>query len=126
MPFVPRVALRKAIFGAAACVWLGVACSGQGIVDVRHQPSGTTWITLGDELRVTLGNVGPAEYASPPTLSSNVLSFLDVSVIPPFNPGGPTQQFRFRAASRGQAIITFRRMLDTSIVSKVVDTVNVR
>src|ERR1043165_8589192 len=98
MPFVPRIA-------AAACVWLGAACSGQGIVDVRFQPSGTTWITLGDELRVTLGNVGPAEYASPPTVSSNVLSFLDVSVIPPFNPGGPTQQFRFRAASRGQAII---------------------
>ena len=77
-------------------------------------------------MRVTLGNVGPAEYASPPTVSSNVLSFLDVSVIPPFNPGGPTQQFRFRATSRGQAIITFRRMLDTSVVSKVVDTVNVR
>ena len=125
MLFVPRVALRKAIFGAATCAWLGVACNGQGIVDVRFQPSGTTWITLGDELRVTLGNVGPGEYASP-TVSSNVLSFLGVSVIPPFNPGGPTQQFRFRATSRGQAIITFRRMLDTSVVSKVVDTVNVR
>jgi len=81
---------------------------------------------LGERIDVTLGNVGPAMYDSPPGISSDALTFLSVDVVPPYNPGGPNQRFRFRAAERGVAIVTFRRMLDQDVVSLVVDTVMVR
>jgi hypothetical protein len=43
--------------------------------------------------------------------------------VPPYNPGGPTQRFRFMAARTGEAVLTFRRMLGDSLVSVVEDTV---
>jgi hypothetical protein len=59
-------------------------------------------------------------------VSSTSIRFVSVDVIPPFNPGGPTQQFRFSASHTGDAIITFRRVMGDSLVSTVVDTVVVR
>jgi len=103
-----------------------VACSPAATVgpevDGRSQ---TISVAVGQELRITLGNVGPAQYESPPHLSSAALTFLGEEVIPPFTPAGPTQQFRFSASRRGQAIVQFRRVLGDSVVSVVEDTVNV-
>jgi hypothetical protein len=81
---------------------------------------------VGETVDVTLGNAGPATYESPPGISSDVLTFLSVDVVPPNNPGGPNQRFRFKAETRGVAIVTFRRTLDQDLVSVVVDTIMVR
>jgi hypothetical protein len=86
----------------------------------------TFFLGIGQELRVVLGNVGPALYESPPRLSSTAISYVGVEVIPPFNPGGPTQQFRFRGDRSGETIITFRRLLGDSLVGTVSDTIEVR
>lgn len=111
----------------AFCALLTLACSTDGIVSVSpNSASRTIAAAVGQELRISLGNVGPAEYESPPQISSPVLMFLGVDVIPPFNPGGPTQQFRFEAMGTGQAIVHFRRLLEDSVVSTVDDTVQIR
>jgi hypothetical protein len=70
-----------------------------------------------------LSTVGPDEYASPPANSSPALVFLDEADVGLPNPGGPTQQFRFRAAAPGTAILTFTH---TESSRTVVDTVVVR
>lgn len=113
---------------ASCCIGLVLLLA--ACADIVSVPSDgrsrTVAVAPGQELRVTLGNIGPAQYESPPQISSDALTFLDVQVIPPFNPGGPTQQFRFRGASRGQAIVHFRRLLGDSVIFTVEDTVNVR
>lgn len=109
-------------------LWLAlvVACAADGIVSVPpNSGSKSVSIAVGQELRITLGNVGPAKYESPPQISSSVLTFLRVDIIPPFTPGGPTQQFSFKAVRRGQAVVHFRRLLGDSLVSFVEDTVRV-
>jgi hypothetical protein len=106
---------------------LTVACGADTMVSVAADSrSQTLSVAVGQELHVTLGNVGPAQYASPPQISSAALTFLGVEVIPPFTPAGPTQQFHFRASNRGVAILQFRRVLGDSVVSAVEDTVQVR
>lgn len=107
-------------------LWLTlvVACGADRIVSVPPASlSRTVVVAVGQELRITLGNVGPAQYESPPQISSLALTFLGVDVIPPFTPAGPTQQFRFQAVSAGQAIVHFRRLLGDSVVSFVEDTI---
>jgi hypothetical protein len=121
---------------ASARVWraalalrsVGVfACSANNIVSVQADGHNRTIAaTVGQEVDVTLGNVGPAEYVSPPDISSGALAYLGVDVVPPFNPGGPTQRFHFRAVGAGQAVVDFRRMLGDSLISVVEDTVQVR
>ena len=91
--------------------------------DSQNQPISAV---VGQEIDITLRNVGPASYASPPLISSGALTYLGVDVVPPYNPGGPTQRFRFKAVATGQAVIEFRSMLGDSVVSVVKDTVEVR
>jgi hypothetical protein len=110
----------------SCCILLFAACAAEIVSVASDSGSRTIPVSVGQELRVTLGNVGPAEYESPPQISSPALTFLDVQVIPPFTPGGPTQQFRFRAVARGQSIIHFRRLLGDAVVYTVEDTVEVR
>ena len=112
---------------AALALVCSIACGADRIVSVAADGgSRTVGLAVGEELRITLGNVGPAQYESPPRISSSALEFVNVEVIPPFNPGGPTQQFRFQAVRAGQAIVRFRRLLSDSLVSFVEDTVQVR
>ena len=104
-----------------------LACETDHIVSVPWEGIGRTIaVSVGQELRITLGNVGPAQYESPPQISSAVIRFVDVQVVPPFTPAGPTQQFRFLAVSPGQAVIRFRRLLGDTVVSFVEDTVRIR
>lgn len=118
-------AFMRRLFVSSA-VALTVACGADRIVDVSAgSGSRTVTVAIDEELRITLGNVGPAEYESPPQISSAALKFLGVDVIPPYTPAGPTQQFRFVALTRGQTIVDFRRMLGDSVVSVVEDTVQV-
>ena len=78
---------------------------------------------VGDEIEITLRTIGSGDYVSPPAISNSVVLFLDVSSVGPPVPGGPTQRFRFRAASGGTAVITFTNTGDGPTVS---DTVVVR
>jgi hypothetical protein len=103
------------------------ACGADAIVSAPADgKSRTIFASVGQEVQITLGNVGPAMYESPPQISSGAVAFIGVEVIPPFNPGGPTQQFRFHAAQPGDAVIHFRRVLGTDVVSVVDDTIRVR
>jgi hypothetical protein len=108
-------------------VALVLACNADRIILVPpDSQSRTVLVAVGQEFRVTLGNVGPAQYESPPQISSAAVMFLGVDVIPPFTPAGPTQQFRFKAISPGQSIIHFRRLLGESVVSFVEDTIRIK
>jgi hypothetical protein len=107
-------------------VALVVACGADRIVSVSADgQSRTVSVARGQEVRITLGNVGPAIYESPPQISSAAVTFLGVDVIPPFTPAGPTQQFRFHAVSTGQAVIHFRRLFGDSVVAMVDDTIKI-
>jgi hypothetical protein len=114
----PRVLLSVIVF-------VIIACSADAVLgaDSRSQSISAR---VGQQVEVTLGNVGPAIYESPPMISSNVVTYLGVDVVPPYNPGGPTQRFSFKAVGAGQAVVTFRRTLDGALVSVVEDTVKVR
>ena len=103
------------------------SCGSDGITSIVGTTSQTIVAELGDEVQITLGNVGPGEYVSPPQISSTVLTFLSVDVVPPFTPAGPNQRFRFKTNARGQAIVSFRRFLnDSQLGPSVDDTVKVR
>jgi hypothetical protein len=113
--------VRVAMSALALC-----ACSADTIVDVPADGrSHTIAAAVGQQVDITLQNVGPAIYATPPLISSRAVSYLSVDDVPPNNPAGPTQRFRFKATSTGEAIVTFRRMLGDSLVSVVEDTVRV-
>jgi hypothetical protein len=101
------------------------ACSGKDPVSVSIEGSTSQSLTVpaGTRFSVTLQTIGPGEYASPPTVSSEAVRFLDVSVVSPYVPAGPTQRFRFDATTRGKAIIVFQH---TTTNRTVEDTVNVR
>jgi len=103
------------------------ACAGDGPTGIRvDDRNQTVAARVGQDLDITLGNVGPAMYVDPPHISSAALTYLGVSVIPPYTPAGPTQQFRFRAAEAGVAVVTFRRVLRDELVAVVEDTIRVR
>lgn len=102
-----------------------ISCGADGVLGLNGQ-SQTHSARVGQEIEVTLGNVGPAIYESPPGVSSSAVAFLSVDVVPPFNPGGPTQRFRFKAISAGVAIVSFRRTLSGTLVSVVEDTIQVQ
>ena len=95
-------------------------------VSVAGQSSRTIAVAVGQEIDVTLGNVGPAVYVSPPRISSGALTFLGVEDALPHVPAGATQRFRFKAVRRGQAIVTFTREPWHSMVRVVEDTFQVR
>ena len=92
-------------------------------VSIKGSTSQTLIVPAGTEFTVTLQTIGPGEYGSPPTLSSGAVHFLDVSLVSPYVPAGPTQRFRFDATTRGKAIIVFQHTGNTRTVE---DTVDVR
>lgn len=122
---------RHWLCAATAIALATLACqsgtTGPTTVDVPgDNVSRTVRLAPGSELRVVLGNVGPGTFEAPPMVSSPILRFLGDSVIPPYTPAGPTQQFRFVALGPGIAILHFRRVLENSVIAVVEDTVEVR
>jgi hypothetical protein len=128
MPHLPRSLRRitpggtRAAVAAVATLLLG-ACGDGDPVSVSDGGSRTIPARVGLEIVVTLQTVGPGEYASPPSVSSPSVRFLDVSQADVAVPAGPTQRFRFLAVSRGRAVITFRHTAQARVVE---DTVDVR
>ena len=60
--------------------------------------------TVGEELDITLGTVGPGNYGTP-QVSSPAVQYEDVELAWPVTPAGPTQIYVFQAAEEGQAEI---------------------
>ena len=102
-------------------LFLLAACAPEPVA-VRGSQGQTLSLPVGQELDVTLQTVGPGEYESPPLVSSSALRFLNVGLISPYVPAGPTQQFRFKGEAPGQAIVVFQHSGNNPAVS---DTVNV-
>ena len=65
----------------------------------------TTVASVGQEIDITLGTIGPGQYDTP-IVSAPCVHFLDMSFPATQNPGGPTQLFRFQSVSTGTATIT--------------------
>lgn len=118
---VPPMRRRLALWAVVLCA----ACGGdsRGPLEVRGAPPRTVSVAVNQELRIKLQTIGPGEYISPPTVTGSALLFLKESVVGPYLPGGPTQEFRFKAVARGQAIIEFSH---TRYGPPVSDTVVVR
>ena len=74
----------------------------------------------GQELVITLQTVGSGAYDSLPHISSSAIHFIEASFVPPHVPAGPTQRFRFQAATPGKAIIRFQHSGSNPVV---IDTV---
>jgi hypothetical protein len=124
--FASRRVLVRLVLLSLGLLFLG-ACDSDSLVGTGvYSGSESIVANRGQEIDIKLGNVGPATYASPPSISSDVLAYLGVDIVPPYDPGGPTQLFRFRAEASGEAIVTFQRVLGDSLVSTVQDTVRVR
>lgn len=92
-------------------------------VSIKGSTSQSLTVTAGTPFSVTLQTIGPGEYISPPTVSSGAVHFLDVSLVSPYVPAGPTQRFRFDATARGKAIIVFQHTGNNRAVE---DTIDVR
>jgi hypothetical protein len=109
----------------SCCALLGLATAcGDFITTLpTDQRNRSVSVQVGEELDVILGNVGPG-FDEVPEISSPILRFIDVSVIPPYVPSGPNQKYRFVAVAKGTVVVTFRSLIDRQ--SEVQDTVIVR
>lgn len=119
-----RAAISHGMFATLALV---AACGADEVVAASGAEGQPIEVSVGQELRITLGTVGPGRYASPPTLSSSALRFLDVADVGPNVPSGVTQQFRFKAVGKGRTIVVFQHTGGIERPERaVVDTVDVR
>jgi hypothetical protein len=101
-----------------------MACAENPVsVSVRGATQHSVTVPLGSELRITLQTIGPGEYSTPPSISSPALRFEEVDFVSPHVPAGPTQEFRFRALAKGQAIVVFTH---TGNNQTVTDTVTIQ
>jgi len=107
-------------FGWIAALGLLAACSADRLVDATQYPGGPITVAAGQEFALTLGTLGPGQYASPPEISSLVVKFVSDSFVGPVTPAGPRQEYRFKAVTWGLATITFRHTGDNPTVQAVV------
>ncbi len=68
-------------------------------------------VAVGQNLAITLGNVGPGVYSTP-VISAPIVRYLAVTDVPPITPAGPNQQFSFLALKPGRVTLTFVRQFD--------------
>jgi len=98
-----------------------LACSADHIVSLgTGVDSHRVTAGIGDRVDVRLWGGAMGTYASPPAISGTGVTFVDVSVDGPPNPGGATQRFRFLAVMRGLAVVTFTPLQSAPVV---VDTI---
>src|SRR5579859_2924265 len=60
--------------------------------------------TVGQQIEITLGTVGPKQYGTP-LISSPAIRLESVELAGPQNPGGPTFIYFFEATAKGEAQI---------------------
>ncbi len=104
---------------------LAVACS-PGPLEVSGLPARSFSLSVGWEIDIKMGTVGPGEYVSPPTLNGSSLQFVEVTTPSPV-PSGAQQLFHFKGVAAGQTIIVFHHTNPPGFFHPdVIDTVNVR
>jgi len=102
--------LRKlACFFVSSTLSLLSSCGGDATstpVELTNQNDGDT-VVVGIEAvaELTLGTIGPGQYADP-QLSSEAVHFEGVEFAAVQNPGGPTQIYTFRCVRVGATTIT--------------------
>ena len=92
----------------AATTTSNVAGGGSLVQQVAIQTNRDTSViaSVGQEVDITLGTVGPGQFDDP-SVASGPVQFLTSAVVAPFVPAGPRQQFRFAATARGQTVVVF-------------------
>jgi hypothetical protein len=114
--------VRPASIRVAVLAVMTLSCRPDSVVSITDTASRTVTVSVGQTLEITLQTVGPGEYQSPPTISSDIVRFVDVTLVDPV-PAGATQRFRFATTARGTAVISFRH---SGMSPAVDDTVVVR
>lgn len=108
----------------AATIILATACGPEPLGVVVGTPGDTLQIAVNQQLEIALQNIGPGEYLSPPTITSEsdgtVLRFLDAALACPCPPAGIRQRFRFEGRTRGVATVAFRQSYNDRVVTAVV------
>jgi hypothetical protein len=105
----------------AALLFAG--CGSETPTDTTGSSGRAFTVQAGQELEIRLQSIGPGEYRSPPSVSSNAIRFRDVSLATPHVPAGVTQLYRFEAIAPGRAIVVFRHSEQSFTV---IDTVDVQ
>ena len=72
---------------AVGTLSIGLGCGRPRIAEMSQNPPMTSAsVSVGQELHVTLGSLGPAYFVSPPEVSSGALTFLGVVILQPYRP----------------------------------------
>jgi hypothetical protein len=126
-PLYPSEQMRASIPARSAAVLLLAVlclagCGSEGPTEPVRSSGRAFTVTAGQDLEVRLQSIGPGEYRSPPSISSDAIRFRDVSLATPHVPAGVTQLFRFQAVTPGRALVVFRHTEQSAIV---IDTVKV-
>ena len=101
------------------------ACS-SALPTTENATSSRTVAVVGQAVDITLQNVGPGAFATPPDVSSAAVRYVTVVAAPPYVPAGETQRFSFVAVQSGRAIVTFRQSGSPLDNRTVVDTIDVK
>lgn len=122
----PQLRARLATFESRVLflsALVATACSADHLVSVEGGSQRVS-VAVGGLVDISLWDDGVGMYASPPDISAPVVEFVDVSIDVGSNgiitPGGPSQRFRFRAVSRGTAIVTFSPLQNAPVVSDTI------
>jgi hypothetical protein len=116
-----RIKWLRCFVPVAACFTMS-ACNDPTAVLIQGTDAGnaTIELSIGQELDVTLGTIGPGSYDSVPSVSSLAVRFLESAVVPPYVPAGPRQRYRLAANQSGLAVITFRHSGTNPVITKTV------
>jgi hypothetical protein len=98
-------------------------CGSETPTDTSGNSGRAFTVKAGQEFEIRLQSIGPGEYRSPPSVSSNAVRFREVRLATPHVPAGVTQLFRFEAIAPGRAIVIFRHSEQSPTV---IDTVDVQ
>lgn len=119
----PTRPTRRGRFVSALAAAAALACGSDPVsVAVTDTRSQTVRVPVGADFSVKLGTVGPGSYTPPAISAPSVVHYATVEEVGPNVPAGVRQLFHFKAAARGQAILTFTH---TGIDPTIQDTVQV-
>jgi hypothetical protein len=109
---------RSAVFLALAFLWASCGHAkaqkvGRSSTRIKQQVLSLNFTnngqhlaaTVGQQIEITLGTVGPKQYGTP-EVSSPAVRLESVELAGPQNPGGPTFVYFFEATAKGEAQIT--------------------
>jgi hypothetical protein len=77
-----------------------------GPVAIQTNRDTSVVASVGQEVEITLGTVGPGQF-NDPSVANGPVQFLGSAVVPPYIPSGPQQQFRFTAVQAGNMVVVF-------------------